>query len=90
MSNTPQSVCGVLAAVHLRGGPHDGAMTPPVLPLESAPVTIIFRPFVRTDDGHTHGRKERYRWRGSWHGENCVILVYAFVCYVTEDCDGVE
>lgn len=88
MSNTPQSVCGVLAAVHLRGGPHDGAMTPPVFPLESAPVTIDL-PSARTDDGHTYGRETRYRWRGSWHGENCVILVYAFDRYVTEDCDGV-
>lgn len=78
---TEPTVCRVRAAVHLRGGPHDGAVTPPVFAVESATETVDIREDTTRDDS----RRVRYRHAGSANGGTCVLLIYQFEGYVSEE-----
>ena len=82
-------VCRVKCSVLLVGGPHDGATTDFVLPLETAPVDIdTWSAFVTASDGRIvdGGRRVRYRHMRSLYGDRGVLLVYRFVGYI--DCEG--
>ena len=82
---TEPSVCRVRAAVYLRGGPHDGAVTPPVFAVESATETVD----IRADTTREDSRHVRYRHAGSANGGSCVLLIYRYEGYITtEDTDG--
>jgi len=80
-----EPVCRVRAAVYLRGGPHDGAATPPVFAVESATETVDIPETILRDTA----RLVRYRFFESANGGSCVLLIYQFDGYVTlEDTDG--
>jgi len=82
-----KSVCSVRAAVYMVGGPHDGAVTPPVFAVESATETVDLHETARRDSR----RRVRYRHAASANGQDCVLLIYRFERYITdaEECDGV-